>query len=130
MDWINDLKTFVYDENEKEIDYLSEAWNKGKNHPLYGTTRTEEWSRQHSKDVSDWWANKTPEERKKIAGTNKGKFWITNGTDSKMIRGEIPEGWCKGRADHLTEEGRKKLSQSTAKNNKKGVTGRKVSTTS
>ena len=34
---------------------------------------------KHSQDCKDW-----SEERKKIAGKNKGKFWITNGTDNKM----------------------------------------------
>ena len=37
-----------------------------------------------------------------VAGSGKnnsqfGSFWITNGTENKKCRGEIPEGWYKGR---------------------------------
>ena len=123
MDFFSTLKDVDMSDDNYEL--IVEPTNRGKNHPNWGRKASPEWKEKHSKDVKDWWAQFTPEERSKLAGTNKGKFWITNGTESKMITGEIPDGWKKGRQDTLSKEGRKKLSQSTTKHNKTGTTGRK-----
>jgi hypothetical protein len=117
MDWIDDLRNFEY--NEEDVEYLTEAWNRGENHPLYGTKQDKTRREKHSQDVKDWWAQYTPEERKKIAGSyNKGRFWITNGTESKMTSGEIPDGWKRGRGDTLSPEGRERVRKATAAHNK------------
>ena len=107
MEWLEDLQSYEYDQSD--VESLTTPWNRGENHPLYGTTQDEDRKAKHSQDCKDWWAQHTPEERKKIAGKNKGKFWITNGTDNKMITGDIPEGWSKGRTCILSEEGKKNI---------------------
>jgi len=47
----------------------------------------------------------------------KGRFWITNGTKTKMIGGEIPDGWVRGRGKVLSKEGRKKVLNHLKQNN-------------
>ena len=115
MDFFSTLK--LVDMSDDHYERLNVPISIGENHPNWGRKAPPEWKEQHSKDVTEWWAQFTPEERSKLAGTNKGKFWITNGTESKMIAGEIPDGWKKGRHDTLSKQGRKKLSQSTTKRN-------------
>ena len=41
----------------------------------------------------------------------KGKFWITNGTEARIISGEIPDGWWKGRVK-MSDETRERMSAS------------------
>ena len=41
----------------------------------------------------------------------KGKFWITNGTEARIIAGEIPDGWWKGRVK-MSDETRARMSAS------------------
>lgn len=41
----------------------------------------------------------------------KGRFWITNGTKSRVISGDIPDGWWKGRVK-MSDETRAKMSAS------------------
>jgi len=38
----------------------------------------------------------------------KGTYWVTNGTETRMIVGDIPEGWWKGRGKVLSDEGKKR----------------------
>jgi len=51
-----------------------------------------------------------------VEAPTKGRFWITNGTDTKMTKGEIPEGWWKGRGK-VSEELRGKRQKMTLENN-------------
>ena len=67
-----------------------------------------------------------------VDNPNKNRFWITNGIETKMIRGEIPDGWVRGRGKVLSEEGKLRLSKLTAEKNRKGLLGwtaKKASTT-
>ena len=41
----------------------------------------------------------------------KGKFWITNGTEARIIAEEIPDGWWKGRIK-MSDETRARMSAS------------------
>jgi hypothetical protein len=41
----------------------------------------------------------------------KGRFWITNGTEARIIAGEIPDGWWKGRIK-MSDETRARMSAS------------------
>ena len=56
----------------------------------------------------------------------RGTFWITNGTDTMMIDGEIPEGWWKGRPLKFSEEGRKSNLKQLQENNPNAKTYRIV----
>ena len=58
-----------------------------------------------------------------VDAPNKGRFWITDGQTSKMIKGAIPDGWVKGRGKVLSEEGKRKISKLTAERNRNGQMG-------
>jgi len=63
----------------------------GVKNPMYG--------KKHSDKTKKMISDKA-KEKIKIKGShspNNGKFWITNGTDSKFTLSNIPEGWYKGR---------------------------------
>jgi hypothetical protein len=47
----------------------------------------------------------------------KGTYWITNGIETRMIIGDIPEGWWKGRGKVLSDEGRKRCLKHLKENN-------------
>lgn len=53
-----------------------------------------------------------------IPPPNKGKIWITNGTDNKMVKcDEIPDGWYRGRVNVHSEEGKKANLKQLKENN-------------
>tara|TARA_R110000868_G_scaffold4750_3_gene29382 strand:+ start:1850 stop:2536 length:687 start_codon:yes stop_codon:yes gene_type:complete len=48
----------------------------------------------------------------------KGKIWVNNGTDNKMIfPNEIEDGWCKGRVNVHSKEGRERNLKQLKENN-------------
>jgi hypothetical protein len=75
---------------------------KGKLPPMFELLR-DKWQREYAKE-------RYAETGHKIS--NRGKMWVTDGIEQKMIhRGEpIPVGWKKGRLPH-TDETRRKISE-------------------
>ena len=57
---------------------------------------------------------------------NRGTFWVTNGTETMMISGEIPDGWWKGRPLILSEESIKSNLKQLRENNPNAKTYRIV----
>jgi hypothetical protein len=54
----------------------------------------------------------------------RGKIWVTDGLKNMMVFPDnIPEGWYKGRVNVLSDDGKKRLSNLTAKRNKNGELG-------
>ena len=57
----------------------------------------------------------------------KGKIWVTNGTDNKMVESDdIPDGWYKGRTKVHDEEGLKKIKDQLKTRNPNAKTYRVV----
>jgi hypothetical protein len=79
----------AYKENGKRLhnDMLRKFPKSG----FYGKQRTDEWKEAHSKIMK--------EKQSGHKNSQFGKFWITNGIESKKVSSEdsIPEGWYRGR---------------------------------
>lgn len=77
--------------------YAAKMMTIGRNNKLYG------WLRRKFQSIC----------KQRIGEKNGsyGSFWITNGVESKKIKGEIPEGWTKGRVGNFVAKKLRKLSE-------------------
>lgn len=80
----------VYSSNGKK---LHEAMRK--KYPksgFFGKNHTEEWKKNHSETMK--------EKQKGVKNSQYGTIWITNGTENKKMKKNLPlpEGWRKGRS--------------------------------
>jgi len=80
-----------YERKDERDDASSRVTKRWQNNP--------EILKEATQDGLKKWRQNNPDAfRAKQALGTKGKFWITNGKHSRMIMGDVPDGWKKGRA--------------------------------
>ena len=98
----------------EEIGYVARSDMSGKNNPMYGKPRTEEWKAEHSEKMKGRYSGEknpmygkthTEEVRKQLSESKLGKIWIHNGIETVLHdpNEKIPEGWLRGKLCDMTE---------------------------
>ena len=87
----------------KHSEFMKEYYSNSENRFKQSESQKERFRKQENRiklsNTMKAYYKDNPEAKKELSKINKGRIWITNGSDSKMIPGchEIPDGWYRGR---------------------------------